>query len=318
MSDFDKVQLLQVEDAEGQRLDNYLIRQLKGLPKSRIYRLIRKGEVRINKKRCRPDDRLNRGDLVRIPPLRLSSPVAVPQPRQGLRDLLLDSIIAETEDFLVINKPAGLSVHGGSGVRLGLIEALRQLRPEWAGLELAHRLDRDTSGCLVIARNPMFLRHLHQGLKTKQVEKVYLALVQGYWPDSLVEVNAPLEKNQLQSGERIVRVTPDGKSSLTRFRVLQRAGKLATLVEAKPVSGRTHQIRVHCLYAGHPILGDSKYGAMGDRPAGPRAPGLCLHAAAISFTLPDETAQMRFEAPLNPDFKTFLNLLTNQSKSTDG
>ncbi|MFM1895085.1 MAG: hypothetical protein RLZZ385_159 [Pseudomonadota bacterium] len=315
MNDFDKVRFITIEEAAGQRLDNFLLRELKGLPKSRIYRLIRKGEIRINKKRSKPETKLQQGDVLRIPPVRLAPPQEIPAPRPGLRDRLLEGIIAESDDFLVVNKPAGLSVHGGSGVRLGLIEAMRQLRPQWGSLELAHRLDRDTSGCLVLAKNPIFLRHLHEGLKAKTVEKTYLALVLGYWPDNLVEVNAALEKNLLQSGERMVRVSQAGKSSLTLFAVVQRFGRLATLVEARPETGRTHQIRVHCQFAGHPIVGDSKYSGDASTSFPVKVPGLCLHAAAIAFTLPGETARQRFAADLDPDFQALLNSLESQLKS---
>jgi 23S rRNA pseudouridine955/2504/2580 synthase len=286
MSDSDKVQLVRVlSPQDGQRLDNFLMRRMKGVPRSRVYWLVRRGEVRVNKKRCKPERKLVSGDEVRIPPFTGITVQKPGKPSPGLQQLLLDSILYEDEHLLVINKPSGLSVHGGTGVRLGVIEALRQLRDEWSGLELAHRLDRDTSGCLVIAKNPIFLKHIQNDLKEKNVEKTYLALVHGQWPEAVLEVNAPLQKNELSAGERIVRVVRDGKPSLTRFRIKQHyAG--ATLVEAMPETGRTHQIRVHCQYAGHPIVGDSKYGEKSPDPALNRVKSLCLHARQIRFMAP--------------------------------
>ena len=283
MSISNEVQLLRVQQPQhGQRLDNFLMRRLKGVPRSRVYWLIRRGEVRVNKKRCKPEHKLEIGDEVRIPPFTGSAVQKPGKPTPGLQQLLLDAILYEDEHLLVINKPAGLSVHGGSGVRLGLIEALRQIGSEWGGLELAHRLDRETSGCLVIAKNALFLNTIQSDLKEKLVEKTYHALVHGRWPEELTEVNAPLQKNELSAGERIVRVTRDGKPSCTRYRVLRRF-KTATLIEAKPATGRTHQIRVHCQYAGYPIVGDDKYGVKSSNQELNKVKSLCLHASSIRF-----------------------------------
>ncbi|MEQ8954472.1 MAG: RluA family pseudouridine synthase [Gammaproteobacteria bacterium] len=297
-----EVQILTVTARHaGQRLDNFLLRELPDLPRARIYRLIRRGEVRVNKKRCKPAQRLELSDQVRIPPVLEKVRGQPGIPSAGLNRLLQQSLLYEDEDLLVINKPAGLSVHGGSGIRLGVIEAMRQLRPQWQALELAHRLDRDTSGCLVLAKNINCLREIQAGLKDKRVEKHYLALVHGKWPDSLAEVCQPLLKNQLSSGERVVRVDPHGKQALTRFRVLQRHGDQATLLEAAPVTGRTHQIRVHCQYAGHPIVGDSKYAeAFRNSPLG-RYKLLCLHAHRIAFRSRPEGPLIEVEA--TPDNK---------------
>ncbi|MEX2132140.1 MAG: RluA family pseudouridine synthase [Pseudohongiellaceae bacterium] len=309
MNNLQSVQFVSVTGEAGQRLDNFLFRRLKGVPKSRVYRLIRKGEVRVNKKRCKPDTKLEEGDEVRIPPVKISSPQAPPKPGSTLAGMLRQAVLYEGDDFLVLNKPAGFSVHGGSGVNLGLIEAMRQLEDRWSSLELAHRLDRDTSGCMIIAKNPQFLRRFHAELRSKRVTKRYLALVQGYWPAKLQEIDAPLVKNQLLSGERVVRSDKDGKPSLTRFRVVQRFGNRATLMEATPVTGRTHQIRVHCHIAGHPILGDPKYGI--DRKTAGRdsVSGLCLHASEISFFWPTEEQQNKYSADLTESFNKAINAL---------
>jgi 23S rRNA pseudouridine955/2504/2580 synthase len=313
MSFSDKVQFIKVEPANvGQRLDNFLMRQLKGMPRSRVYRLIRKGEVRVNKKRAKPENRLEKGDTVRIPPYSGPAEASIPKPSPGLGQLLLDSILKETDQYLVLNKPAGLSVHGGSGIRLGLIEALRQLHPAGADLELVHRLDRDTSGCLVVSKNSIALKALQEQLKAKTVDKHYLALVRGNWPETLVEVDAPLARQEAANGERIVRVDPEGKASRTRFKVLKHF-ESASLVEAMPETGRTHQIRVHCQQAGHPIIGDDKYLHSRQQQALP-APlaahkDLCLHAAKISFQDPDRQQRVTVEAKLAGSFHQLLQRL---------
>jgi len=312
MSSSDKVQLLRVlEPQDGQRLDNFLMRRMKGVPRSRVYWLVRRGEVRVNKKRCKPDRKLEFGDEVRIPPFTGDSVQTPGKPGRGLQQLLLDSVLYEDEHLLVINKPAGLSVHGGTGVRLGLIEALRQMRPEWSGLELAHRLDRDTSGCLVIAKSSLFLKQIQADLKERTVQKTYLALVHGTWPDTLTVVDAPLQKNELSSGERIVKVSRDGKPSITRFKVLRRFAE-ATLVEASPETGRTHQIRVHCQYAGHPIIGDSKYGIRVADASLNRIKTLCLHALRIRFLARHQEQSLEVDAP--PD-KMLESIMSNLEKT---
>jgi len=308
-----KVQFVKVAASQvGQRLDNFLLGQLKGVPRSRIYRLVRRGEVRINKKRAKPDTRLEPGDTVRIPPYSGPEPGVVPAPSDSMRKSLEASILQDSANFLVLNKPAGIAVHGGSGIRLGLIEALRQLRPEWSDLELVHRLDRDTSGCLLVSKNAQFLKQLHQQLKEKRVQKHYLALVHGSWPENLVEVDAPLQKQELASGERIVRLSDEGKASRTRFRVLERY-KQATLVEAMPETGRTHQIRVHCLSTGHPIIGDAKY-AHGKHREGLEEPlasneELCLHAWKMGFTDPESGNLLEIEARPQKQFQGLLDQL---------
>jgi|SRR5690554_4438965 len=244
----------------GQRIDNFLLNHLKGAPKTLIYRIVRKGEVRINKGRVKPDYRLRAGDILRLPPVHLPAPRAPASIARGLLQRLEQTIVHEDSSLLVINKPAGIAVHGGSGLDFGIIEAFRQLRPQCSELELVHRLDRDTSGLLLLAKKRSKLRQLHQALRNNQIDKGYLALVCGRWPTSRKQVSAPLLRSNLRSGERMVEVNPAGKESLTEFRVLKRMANVATLVHASPITGRTHQIRVHALYAGHPIAGDNKYG----------------------------------------------------------
>jgi len=315
MSENLQVRLVQVEPgAAGQRLDNFLLNRLKGCPKSLIYRIIRKGEVRVNGGRAKPESRLSAGDQVRIPPVRLPSRDQPPTPGEGLSTLLLKRILHEDDNFLVIDKPAGLAVHGGSGVRLGLIEAMRQIRPQWQALELVHRLDRDTSGCLIIAKNTIFLKEINKQFKQKSLSKVYLALVQGYWPDSLQQVNAPLQKYRLDSGEGRVRVDADGKQALTHFRVIERFGRQATLVEARLETGRTHQIRVHCRHAGHPILGDEKYGGLNLPEPLSQVSRLCLHALRLEFHYPADGPLYSFEAAMDQDLLSIVNLLRKQKK----
>ena len=284
------VQMLEVSpELAGQRIDNFLRTQLKGVPKTLIYRILRKGEVRVNKGRIKPEYKLQAGDVVRAPPLRLAERDEPVPLAQGLLDRLEAAIVYEDKALIVLNKPAGIAVHGGSGLSFGVIEALRQLRPDAKELELVHRLDRDTSGLLMIAKKRSMLRHLHDALRGDGVDKRYMALVRGRWDTSKKQVNAPLLKNTLRSGERMVEVADDGKEALTLFKVLRRFGDFATLVEAKPVTGRTHQIRVHARHAGHSIAGDNKYGDE-DFSSVVRELGgkrLFLHAYALKVPLPD-------------------------------
>lgn len=296
---------------EGQRIDNFLLKHAKGLPRSHVYQIVRKGEVRVNKKRIKPDYRLKVGDIIRIPPLRLGVPSEAKIPSQSLQQLLAHNILFEDKGLLVINKPAGIAVHGGSGVSIGIIEALRSIRQKEPFLELVHRLDRETSGCLVLAKKPSTLKELHELLRNGQVEKRYTTLVQGHWPNYLREIDEPLKKSQLQSGERMVSVHNTGKPSLTKFQVIQRFA-MATLMEAKPQTGRTHQIRVHATHAGHPIIGDEKYGDK-DTNRQFRTLGckrLFLHASSISFILPSSGQAYTILAPLDDELKRFLENLS--------
>lgn len=312
----DKVQLLRIEERhDGQRLDNYLLRELKGVPRSRIYRLIRRGEFRVNKKRCKPEQRLNQGDLLRVPPIAVATRDSASPPGEGLQKLLRAALLHEEEDFLILNKPAGLAVHGGTGIRLGLVEALRQMAPEWQHLELAHRLDRDTSGCLALAKNPRYLKYLQDQFKARTVHKRYLALVLGEWPDALVEVRAPLRKNQLDSGARVVRVDPDGKPACSRMQVRERFAD-CTLIEVLPETGRTHQIRVHCQASGHPIVGDDKYLEARHRGMAPRLDRhdkLCLHSAGLGFSPGPGRPPLQFSAPLDRHFQALLQSLRQEA-----
>ncbi|HIF87999.1 MAG TPA: RluA family pseudouridine synthase [Gammaproteobacteria bacterium] len=308
-ADSSKVQFQKVSQAQdGQRLDNFLIRRLKGVPRSRIYRIIRRGEVRVNKKRCKPEYKLKCDDEVRIPPFFGSAEPKLGKPSPGLQNLLSSSVLYEDEQLLVINKPAGLAVHGGTGIRLGLIEALRQMRPEWSETELAHRLDRDTSGCLVIAKNSRFLKHIQNELKLRNVNKHYLALVHGQWPGRLDIINAALRKREISVGERIVTVDAAGKPSITRFKLGQRFAH-ATLLEVMPETGRTHQIRVHCQHAGHPIVGDAKYTCRGADKSLSGIKNLCLHAWKIEFSVPDSKRLIQVQASVDKSMQGLIDSL---------
>lgn len=315
MSDHQSVQFLTItENEEGQRIDNFLRTKLKGVPKSLIYRIIRKGEVRVNKGRIKPERKLAIGDVVRVPPVRVAQrDEAVPVSTQ-LRSTLEASIIDDSPHILAVNKPAGLAVHGGSGVTLGLIEALRQSYPHYRYLELVHRLDRDTSGVMLVAKKRSALKYLQSLFREKkQITKTYVALVEGRWPNRRKVVDEPLLRTERQSGERVVRVSPQGKPSVTRFKVLERFGDFATLVEASPVTGRTHQIRVHAQHVGCPLAGDPKYGndafAQKCKPYGLNR--LFLHALTLAFiNTSDEKTVL--EAPLANDlFQALASLRTD-------
>lgn len=301
-------------DDAGQRIDNFLLRHLKGVPKSLIYRILRKGEVRVNKGRVKAVYRLQAGDRVRIPPIRQGNtdPVA---PSQRLKSRLDDAILYEDERIIVINKPSGMAVHGGSGINAGVIEALRALRPDANRLELVHRLDRDTSGCLLISKKASVLRTLHELIRENRVDKRYLALLAGSWRKGARQVDAPLLKNTLQGGERVVRVDPAGKPAETRFRRLERYQD-ATLVEVELITGRTHQIRVHSAWLGSPVLGDSKYGdeAANRRMRESGLKRLFLHAHRIRFRWPGERADTLIEAPLPEALQTVLDNLKKHNE----
>ncbi|CAH9055221.1 Ribosomal large subunit pseudouridine synthase C [Pseudoalteromonas holothuriae] len=297
------------EDQEGQRVDNFLVTHLKGVPKSAVYKILRKGEVRVNKKRVKPVYRLQIDDLVRIPPIRTAEREEFVPRNLDKVSALEDAIIFEDKYLIVINKPSGMAVHGGSGLSYGLIEALRALRPEEKSLELVHRLDRDTSGCLLISKRRSILKGLHEQLREKTMEKNYWALVTGEWAAKIKNVTEPLRKNTLQSGERVVRVDEEqGKASHTRFRVLERFSD-CTLVQASPVTGRTHQIRVHTQCKGHPIACDDKYGdQVFDSKMRSRGLGrLFLHAHDLRFLHPKTETTLHVEAPLD---KALTNCLT--------
>lgn len=297
------------DDVAGQRLDNFLLTQLKGAPRTLIYRIVRTGEVRVNKGRIKPDYRLQVGDVVRVPPLRLAPAPEAPQPGAGVSRDLASRIVYQDKGLLVINKPAGLAVHGGSGVAWGLIEALRVLRPEAPFLELVHRLDRDTSGLLMVAEKRSVLRELHGHLRDGHMEKVYVALLVGRLKGATHNVSAPLLKTS-QGTERIVRVSSEGKEAQTQFRVIEHIGN-TTLVEARPKTGRTHQIRVHAQYLGHPLVGDEKYGNDAVNKA-MRVHGvnrLFLHARNLRIRFGAMTEDLYLTCPLEPELEAVLESL---------
>lgn len=310
------VQSITISDDEaGQRIDNFLLARLKGVPKSMVYRIVRKGEVRVNKGRIKADYKLAAGDVVRIPPVRVAERETAPvSPRLDKVAVLADCILYEDEHLLLLNKPSGTAVHGGSGLSFGVIEGLRALRPEARFLELVHRLDRDTSGVLMVAKKRSALRSLHEQLRLKGMQKDYLALVRGAWQSHCKMVQAPLLKNILHSGERIVRVSSEGKPSQTRFMVVERFDN-ATLVKASPITGRTHQIRVHAMHAGHPIAFDERYGDREfDRQlAASGLKRLFLHAAALRFEHPASGETLHIEAPLDDELRHCLQVLRAQT-----
>jgi len=301
----------------GQRLDNFLLTALKGVPRTHVYRLLRKGEVRVNKGRAKPDYRLKEGDVVRLPPVRRAESngdhLATQAAKSGKLDWLLERVLYEDEHLLVLDKPAGLAVHGGSGVTVGLIEALRALRPQSPFLELAHRLDRDTSGCLLIAKSRTALVQLHDLLREGGVDKRYLALVTGPWQGGTRHVDAALETSRPQSGERRVEVGDDGKESASDITPREKFSE-AAFVEVRLLTGRMHQARVHAAHIGHPIAGDDKYGMreFNQRMKQHGLTRLFLHAARLEFRHPVNGRKMRIEAPLPVELERVLvNLRTH-------
>jgi 23S rRNA pseudouridine955/2504/2580 synthase len=285
------------EESEAQRIDNFLLRELKGVPKSHVYRVLRSGEVRVNSGRVKPDYRLQAGDRVRLPPIRTA------QKPPAARPLELP-VAFEDASLLVIDKPAGVAVHGGSGVSFGVIESLRAARPQAKFLELAHRLDRDTSGLLLIAKKRTALVELHRMLREGEVKKIYYAVVAGAWPGGLKELRQSLHKYVTASGERRVSVQESGQSAVTRVKRVQATGGFS-LLEVELLTGRTHQIRVHLAHAGHPIVGDDKYGDFAlNRKLKQR---LLLHAARLAFKHPLTGEPMRLESPLPPEMRAFVD-----------
>ncbi len=273
-------------DEAGQRVDNFLLGQFKGVPRSHVYRVLRKGQVRVNKGRVKPDYRLQSGDQVRIPPIKMPA-ATVPQTSKNTGRKILEAIIFEDDALLAVDKPAGQSVHGGSGLSAGQIENLRAARPGHAYLELVHRLDRSTSGCLLVAKKRSSLRALHRQMRDNEVEKRYLALVKGRWELGSRMIDAPLQVRHRSGGERVVKVDPGGKEARTLFRPVEFYTE-ATSLEATLETGRTHQIRVHAAFAGHPVAGDSRYGDDAfNRWCQQRGlQRMFLHASALGFTHP--------------------------------
>jgi 23S rRNA pseudouridine955/2504/2580 synthase len=287
------------EDNSDQRLDNFLITLLKGVPKSHIYRIVRKGEVRVNKGRVDVKYRLVAGDVVRIPPVRVAERTEESFVPKGLQVALQQGILFEDEGFLIVNKPAGFAVHGGSGVSSGIIEGLRLIRPEAHFLELVHRLDKDTSGCLLIAKKRSALHKLHELFRDDQIHKTYQALLSGQWARKKLVVTAPLLKNASKGGERMVVISQSGKAAETLFNRLK-LFRNATLVEAYPKTGRTHQIRVHAASLGHPIVGDERYGQdeVNKVFKNKGYKRMFLHAETLQFQHPVTGVLMSISAPL--------------------
>ena len=300
-------------DEQGQRLDNVVARLLAGVPRSRIFRLIRRGEVRVNGRRAGPEKRLVAGDSVRLPPVREAAPgeAARSVPSARLIAALESAVIYEDERLLVLDKPAGVAVHGGSGLSFGVIEGLRASRPKQT-LELAHRLDRDTSGVLMLAKRRSALRMLHALLREGQVQKSYLALLAGRWSLGHKKIDAPLRTDLRVGGERTVKVDVGGKSALTEFKLIEHYGARASLIEAMLHTGRTHQIRVHAAHCGHAVAGDEKYGdpPFNEQMASLGLKRMFLHAHSCSFAWPDETGEHSFNAPLPSALRAVLDKLS--------
>jgi 23S rRNA pseudouridine955/2504/2580 synthase len=306
-----------VADEAGQRIDNFLMRHFKTVPRSRVYRLLRKGEVRVNRKRVDAEYRIQEGDEVRLPPVRLEAGGEPGRPSSSLQELLEGAIIFQDRHLLVIDKPAGVAVHGGSGMSFGVIEALRASRPRET-LELVHRLDRDTSGCLLVARDRATLTALHAVIRNGGMHKTYLALVAGSWQLGTKRIDAPLATDNRQHGERHVRVAAAGKDSVSVFKPVQFFGSLATLMEVDIPTGRTHQIRVHAAFAAHPLLGDDKYGDR-ERNAELKRQGLkrtFLHAQSVAFEWPGSGVPFHVSAPLPTDLAAVLDAITPIKRKT--
>jgi len=283
MSQFNPVSTYEVtEDYQGVRLDNCLISLMKGLPRSKIYSIIRKGEVRINSSRSKPSQKLNLGDKIRIPPYTHDS-----KPTKKAASILMEKLssrlVVVDKKFLVFDKPIGLASHGGSGISMGLIETVRQMDPRYKEAQLVHRLDKDTSGCIVIALRKSILREFHKEIRENKVLKKYIAVVKGSWPSTLNKVELNISKDRLRSGEREVQVNKDGKNSISKFKLLKSNKKLS-LIECQIITGRTHQIRVHTTHSGHPIAGDVKYGDdLFNKSLKPQLNRMLLHSNHINF-----------------------------------
>lgn len=306
MNDLNKPRSVTVEIGEesaAQRIDNFLLRTLRGVPKSHVYRVLRSGEVRVNSGRVGPDYRLQLGDRVRVPPVRVSTKVKTAKPAEF-------PIVHEDPSILVVDKPAGVAVHGGSGVSYGVIESLRASRPQTKFMELAHRLDRDTSGLLIICKKRSALVELHRQLREGEVEKIYAAIVKGVPGEETFEISEPLHKYVTGSGERRVSVREGGMSARTKVKVAQK-GRAASLLEIRLLTGRTHQIRVHLAHAGHPVLGDDKYGdfELNHVLVKQGVKRLFLHARRLAFEHPAEKKRLRLESPLPEDMLRFCRAL---------
>jgi 23S rRNA pseudouridine955/2504/2580 synthase len=309
-------------EAAGTRLDQFLLRLLPGIPRSRVFRIVRKGEVRVNGKRAGPEQRLQERDIVRVPPVRIEPEPPPGQPARvpsRVRENIEAAVISEDDRLLVLDKPAGVAVHGGSGLSFGVIEALRAMRPK-EDLELVHRLDRETSGCLLVARKRSALRTLHELMREGLVEKRYLTLVKGHWNLGHTKIDEPLRTDIRVSGERTVKVHTSGKEAISEFRPIQWFGNQATLLEVSLLTGRTHQIRVHAAHAGHPVAGDEKYGDEGFN-AEMKEAGLSrmfLHSHSVSFEWPQGAHGGLFSAsaPLPAELSRVIDALSGPNVRT--
>ena len=276
---------------DGVRLDNCLISRLKGLPRTKIYSIIRKGEVRVNKSRSKPSLKLKEGDIVRIPPYRVSTGAKL-YITQKDKERISTSIIAEEKNYLIINKPAGVASHGGSGISAGVIEIIRELDPKYQKAQLVHRIDKDTSGCLVIALKKSFLRNLHEEIRNKQVDKIYDLVVFGRWPDRLRKIDQPLKTVRTGNGEREAIINTTGKEAITEFSIVKTSSKYS-LLQSRIITGRMHQIRAHALHAGFPIVGDLRYGdsELNNKVRKEGINRMMLHARSINFKNLDLNAE---------------------------
>ena len=304
MNDLSKARATTVEvgeEAAAQRIDNFLLRHLKGVPKSHVYRVLRSGEVRVNSGRVKPEYRLQPGDRVRVPPIRISQKPAPARPAEF-------PVVYEDASLLVVDKPAGVAVHGGSGVSFGVIESLRASRPQAKMLELAHRLDRDTSGLLIVAKKRSALVELHRMLREGEIEKLYLTVAKGHWEGKAREIRESLHKYVNAKGERRVSVQEGGQSAITRVKPIQ-ANASFSFLEVRLLTGRTHQIRVHLAHAGHPVLGDDKYGdfKLNHQLAKAGVERLFLHASRLAFSHPLTRERIDLQAPLPADIKSFVD-----------
>ncbi|HEY5734234.1 MAG TPA: RluA family pseudouridine synthase [Gammaproteobacteria bacterium] len=303
------------ENDAGQRIDNFLMRHFKGVPKSHIYRILRKGEVRVNKKRIKPTYKLVSGDEVRLPPVRISAP-RDRRPPDGAISSLAQRIVYDDNRLIVLNKPAGLAVHAGSGIDFGVIDIMQRLEKHDSELYLVHRLDRDTSGCLLLARDRDALRSLQASMQENRIEKVYLALVKGQWEQQDHRVEMPLRRNKIRGGERLVQIDDDGKQSVSEFRTIRQytstpdAGG-CSLMKIRLITGRTHQIRVQASESSHPVAGDRRYGdeQFNRKMKDYGLKRMFLHAASLSFPHPDNDKEFKIEPPLDDDLQQVLDNL---------
>ncbi|MBK2093056.1 RluA family pseudouridine synthase [Francisella philomiragia] len=304
-----KVQLIEVtDDVIEQRIDNFLISKFSRLPKSLIYRWIRKGELRVNKKRVKQTTRVRAGDIVRVPPFSLEENLEIAKVSKSHLDFLEQRILYETDDYIVVDKPSGMAVHGGSGVNSGLVERLRQLRPKVRRLDLVHRLDKETSGCVLLAKKHSSLVYFFDIFKERKVNKIYYALVHGHWDEKVDAIDLPLSRTETKDGQRIVKVDKrEGKRALTRILAVQKIGDYS-LLEIKLETGRTHQIRVHTRAMGHPIVADKKYGYMIDdeKLLAKGVDKLLLHAGKLEFYDEKQQKLISIEAKLDSRFDEFV------------